>query len=152
MGQQYLESPFLDKTVYSDLADAYGLVKLGGSDYHGRGGQHESDLGSVSLPMSSVHEFLKVARPIWLKAIMDSLENYVKDPNDENLQFITKFGKMRLCKSISAFSSDSDLINHLLSLWLTKEERLNPELEAIKLKLSHISINHAQLETGAGRT
>ncbi|XP_027158914.1 uncharacterized protein LOC113760507 [Coffea eugenioides] len=138
--------------VYSDLADAYGLVKLGGSDYHGRDGQHESDLGSVSLPMSSVHEFLKVARPIWFKAIVDILEKYVKDPNDANFQFITKFEKIRLRKSISAFSSASDLINHLLSLWLTKEERLNPELEAIKLKLSAVSVSHAQPETDAART
>ncbi|CDP08009.1 unnamed protein product [Coffea canephora] len=30
--------------VYCDCADAYGLVKLGGSDYRGRGGQHESDV------------------------------------------------------------------------------------------------------------
>lgn len=138
--------------VYSDLADAYGLVKLGGSDYHGRDGQHESDLGSVNLPMSSVHEFLKVARPIWFKAIVDILEKYVRDPNDANLHFITKFEKMRLCKSISASSSAGDLINHLLSLWLTKEERLNPELEAIKLKLSTVSVDHAPPETDAART
>ncbi|KAL3538627.1 hypothetical protein ACH5RR_001993 [Cinchona calisaya] len=133
--------------VYSDLADAYGLVKLGGSDYHGRGGQHESDLGSVNLPVSSVHEFLKVARPIWSRAIIDMLENYVKDPSDENLQFLIKFGKMRLSKGITAFSSANDLINHSLSLWLTKEEKLNPEIEAIKLKLSNISINQTAAES-----
>lgn len=127
-------------------------MKLGGSDYHGRGGQHESDLGSVSLPMSSVQEFLKVARPIWLRAIIDILENYVKDPSDANLQFLFKFGKLRLSKSFSAFSSANDLISHCLSLWLTKEEILNPEIEDIKIKISNISINHAVQETRAGRT
>ena len=29
--------------AYSDLADAYGLLKIGGSDYHGRGGHNESE-------------------------------------------------------------------------------------------------------------
>ncbi|KAL3515547.1 hypothetical protein ACH5RR_022449 [Cinchona calisaya] len=102
--------------------------------------------------MSTVHEFLKVARPIWFRAIMDNLEKYAKDPTDSNLQFIAKFVKMRLCKGTFAFGSAIDLINHLISSWLTKDEILNPELEAIKLKLSRISVNLAQPETGSGRT
>ncbi|KAF2317403.1 hypothetical protein GH714_021789 [Hevea brasiliensis] len=45
--------------VYSDLADAYGLLKLGGSDFHGRVGNSESELGSVNLPVLALHDFLK---------------------------------------------------------------------------------------------
>ncbi|KAG6425070.1 hypothetical protein SASPL_115494 [Salvia splendens] len=73
---------------YSDLADTHDLLKLGGSDYHGRGGYQESDVGSTSVPMLVVQEFLKVARPIWCNAIQEILENYIKDPSDSNLQVL----------------------------------------------------------------
>ncbi|CAI9104006.1 OLC1v1002608C1 [Oldenlandia corymbosa var. corymbosa] len=138
--------------VYSDLADEYGLVKLGGSDYHARGGANESDLGSVSLPISCVYEFLEVARPVWFKAMISILEIYLKDPSDANLQLIIKFGNTQFRKSISALATPNDLINHCLSTWFTKEERSNPELESIKLKLSCISVHHAGPEIHAGRT
>jgi hypothetical protein len=48
-------------TAYGDLADGYGLLKLGGSDYRGRGGHGESELESVNLPILAAHDFLKVA-------------------------------------------------------------------------------------------
>lgn len=121
--------------VYSDLADAHDLLKLGGSDYHGRGGQQESDVGSTSVPVLVVQEFLKVARPIWCNAIQDILENYIKDPSDSNLQDIIKFGRMATSKTSLSFGSASDLISQCLALWLSKEERENSEFEAIKLEL-----------------
>lgn len=124
--------------VYSDLADAYGLVKLGGSDYHGRGSHGESDLGSVSLPVVIVNDFLKLARPIWCSAIKDLLESYADQPSDLYLKQIMKFkGIFKTYKTDSA----KDLIDACLSLWLSKEERQNAEFEAIRLKLSHISVN-----------
>lgn len=130
--------------VYSDLADTYDLVKLGGSDFHGRRGQCESDLGSVTLPLSSVYDFLRVARPIWHNATRDVLGSYVKDPSPQNLPFIIKLEKKRLYKSAAAASllSINELISHCLSSWLTKEERSNLELETINLKLSSVSVNH----------
>lgn len=111
--------------VYSDFADTYDLLKLGGSDYHGRGGQHESDLGSTSVPVQVVHEFLKVARPVWCNAIRENLENYIKDPCDSNLQHIIKFERR------TKASKTSELINHCLSSWLSKEERENADFETI---------------------
>ncbi|PNX56462.1 protein trpH-like, partial [Trifolium pratense] len=45
--------------AYSDLADTYELLKIGGSDYHGRGGHHEAELGSVNLPVLVLYDFLK---------------------------------------------------------------------------------------------
>ncbi|KAF3329265.1 PHP domain-containing protein [Carex littledalei] len=57
----------------SDLADSYGLVKVGGSDFHGRSGCQEPDLGSVHLPVISIFEFLKLAQPIWCEALRDIL-------------------------------------------------------------------------------
>lgn len=127
--------------VYSDLADVYGLLKLGGSDYHGRGGNGESELGSVNLPVLALHDFLKVARPIWCGAIRAILENYAKEPSDTNLARITRYGRTR----ISPSSCGMDLIDCCLSSWLTNEERQNSEFEAIKLKLSHISVNEGGL-------
>lgn len=127
--------------AYNDLADDYGLVKLGGSDYHGRGGQGESDLGSVNLPVLAVHDFLKVARPIWCNAIRNILESYIKEPSDMNLEQITRFARNRNSKGDSPLGCGKDLIDLCLTSWLTNEERQNPEFEAIKLKFSNISIN-----------
>lgn len=126
--------------AYSELADSYGLLKLGGSDFHGRGGKQESEMGSVSLPMLAVYEFLKVARPIWGGAIREILENYVKYPSETNFQLITSFGKPKVCRGISPASCPGDFISRCLALWLTNEETQNAEFEAIKLKLAAISM------------
>ncbi|KAG6711123.1 hypothetical protein I3842_05G037500 [Carya illinoinensis] len=132
--------------AYSDLADAYGLLKLGGSDYHGRGGQGESELGSVNLPVLAVRDFLEVARPIWCGAIRDNLESYAEEPSDSNLARILRFGRTRIFKGGSPLSCGKDLIDRCLSLWLTNEERQNAEFDAIRLKLSNISINQAGIQ------
>ncbi|KAE8009166.1 hypothetical protein FH972_005618 [Carpinus fangiana] len=107
--------------AYSDLADGYGLLKLGGSDYHGR------------------------ARPIWCRAIRDILESYAEEPSDSNLAKITRFGRTRILKGGSPMSS-KDLIDRCLSLWLTNEVGQNAEFKAIRLKLSNISINQGGLQ------
>ncbi|KAH7833502.1 hypothetical protein Vadar_006960 [Vaccinium darrowii] len=128
--------------VYSDIADAYDLIKLGGSDFHGRVGQNESNLGSVSLPVLAVHEFLTAARPIWCGAIRCILENYAEDPSQSKLEQIMKFGKTRrVLKGWSLVKSNGDLIDLWLSSWLTSEERQDSSFDATKLKLSRIPIN-----------
>ncbi|KGN43710.1 uncharacterized protein LOC101218042 [Cucumis sativus] len=127
--------------AYSDLADNYGLLKLGGSDFHGRGGHSESEVGSVNLPVLAMHDFLKAARPVWCSAIRDILESYVEEPSESNLAKITRFGRTRVLKGGSSPGSGNDLIERCLTLWLTNEEKQNDEFEAIRLKLSHISIN-----------
>ncbi|KAF4365942.1 hypothetical protein F8388_019186 [Cannabis sativa] len=128
-------------SVYSDLADTYGLLKIGGSDYHGRGGHGESELGSVNLPVLVLHEFLKVARPIWHSAIRDILEKCAEDPSESNLARIMKFARIPSLKGGSSLNSNKDVIDRCLSLWLTNEERNSAEFEAISLKLSQISFN-----------
>lgn len=127
--------------AYNDLADTYNLLKLGGSDYHGRGGHGESELGSVNLPVVVLHDFLKVARPIWCSAIKDILEGYAKEPSDTNLAKIARFTRMGSFKGTSPSSCGKDLIDRCLASWLTAEERQNDEFEAIRLKLSHATIN-----------
>ncbi|XP_065850226.1 uncharacterized protein [Euphorbia lathyris] len=124
-------------SVYSDLADVYGLLKLGGSDFHGRGGNCESELGSVNLPVLALHDFLNVARPIWCAAIKDIFDMYAAEPSDSNLARITHFGRAKILKGTSPCA---ELIERCLSIWLTNEERQNAEFEALKMKLSQISI------------
>lgn len=131
--------------AFSDLADAYDLVKLGGSDFHGRGGHSESNLGSVGLPVVAVHEFLKVARPIWCRAIRENLENFVKDPSESNLELIIRFGKTKVPKGVSPYCNGYELIQHFLSSWLTIEERQSGDFDAIKSKISQISIDQKGL-------
>ncbi|KAH1031031.1 hypothetical protein J1N35_043205 [Gossypium stocksii] len=127
--------------AYNDLADTYNLLKLGGSDYHGRGGHGESELGSVNLPVVVLHDFLKVARPIWCSAIKDILEGYAKEPSDTNLAKIARFTRMGSVKGSCPSSCGKDLIDRCLASWLTAEEQQNDEFEAIRLKLSHATIN-----------
>ncbi|MED6137459.1 hypothetical protein PIB30_065209 [Stylosanthes scabra] len=132
--------------AYSDLADAYGLLKTGGSDYHGRGGHNESELGSVNLPVLVLHDLLKVARPIWCDAIKEILECYAEEPSDSNLASITRFGRTRVFKGGSPLSCGQDLIDHCLPLWLSTEEMEDAEVEAIKLKLSNVSVSQGGIQ------
>ena len=135
-------------TAYSDLADAYDLIKLGGSDFHGRGGQSESDLGSVSLPVLVVHDFLRMARPIWCGAIRGILENYAEDPSQSKFEQIMKFGKTRVFVGGGSLAKgNGNLIDRCLSSWLTNEEGQDSVFEAIKLKLSGRSINEEGIQS-----
>ncbi|KAK6945692.1 hypothetical protein RJ641_013236 [Dillenia turbinata] len=117
--------------VYGRLADAYDLVKLGGSDYHGITGKGESDLASVNLPVLAIQNFLKVARPIWCSAISDILKSYTDEPSDSNLEKIKRFAMFQVLKGDSSFCS-KDLVNLCMSSWLTIEERQKVEFEALK--------------------
>ncbi|KAG6510681.1 5'-3' exoribonuclease-like [Zingiber officinale] len=96
---------------FSDLADRYELVKIGGSDYHGRSGQDEPDLGSVAIPVLDVYEFLIKAQPAWRVAMQDMLSAMADEPSDINLQ------KIR-------------------ASFLGNQEPEDPELDAIRVKLS----------------
>ncbi|XP_071698348.1 LOW QUALITY PROTEIN: uncharacterized protein [Rutidosis leptorrhynchoides] len=118
--------------AFSDLADTYDLLKLGGSDYHAKGGTSESGLGSVSLPVVAVHEFLKVARPIWCGAIKNMVDQYVSDPTESNLDQILKYAKTKYVKDIaSCITRNVDHIDECLSQWLTNEEQKSVNFEAI---------------------
>uniref|UniRef100_A0A6V7QW40 3',5'-nucleoside bisphosphate phosphatase n=1 Tax=Ananas comosus var. bracteatus TaxID=296719 RepID=A0A6V7QW40_ANACO len=120
---------------FSELADTYGLLKLGGSDFHGRGGQDESELGSVGLPTASIYEFLKLARPVWSNAMRDILYNFAEDPSEVNLEKMLKFG---VRNKLTGYSSSScvgrDAVDLCLSSWLATHEDI--ELENIRLKLA----------------
>ncbi|AQL04791.1 Protein trpH, mRNA [Zea mays] len=63
---------------FSKLAEKYGLLKLGGSDFHGRGGKDESDVGTVKLAITTLCCFLKMARSIWSSAMKDILLKFAE--------------------------------------------------------------------------
>ncbi|XP_068639073.1 uncharacterized protein [Aristolochia californica] len=123
---------------FSDLADTYELVKLGGSDYHGRGGNDESELGSVNLPILTIREFLRLCRPIWCKATKDILQSFAEEPSDSNLQKIMKFLRTRKINANMSLDCSKDIVDICQSLWLTGEERQAIELETLSVKLSEV--------------
>ncbi|KAG2654107.1 hypothetical protein PVAP13_1NG239857 [Panicum virgatum] len=94
----------------SDLADTYELLKLGGSDFHGRDDKEEPDVGSVDLPVLSVFKFLEIAKPIWhnaIKEIFASMSERTTDLNGSN-------GFRRICSAgdfciLRLSSEDPDL-------------------------------------------
>lgn len=134
---------------FHELADAYQLLKLGGSDFHGRGGPDETDLGKVNIPDSAMHEFLKVAQPIWHDAIKNILLSFAEETKAIGFD---SFGKYKCLKGDmhlrnNALGDKEEIVALHLSSWLTKEERVTVEEEAIKLKLSYTVICDKGKET-----
>ncbi|KAF8118945.1 hypothetical protein N665_0001s0005 [Sinapis alba] len=127
--------------VFSELADTYSLLKLGGSDYHGKGGRNESELGSVNLPVKALQDFLKLGRPIWCEAIKATMRTFLEQPSDSNLSNILRFDRTRILKGSSSWSCGRELIDRCLAIWLASDERENDEFEALRLKLSCVLIN-----------
>ncbi|KAI3890826.1 hypothetical protein MKX03_036279 [Papaver bracteatum] len=121
-------------SAFSDLADTYGLIKLGGSDYHGKGNHDESDVGSVNLPVTALHEFLKLARPIWCDAVKSILQKFSEDPSDANLEKLARYGKIKNLNG--SLNSGKNVVELCLSSWLLREERQGVEFENLRLKLS----------------
>lgn len=121
-------------------------MKLGGSDYHGRSGQVESDLGSVDLPVLAVYEFLKLARPIWCSAIKEILSTFAEEPSAINIEKIVRFGNLSNLKGCSTMSSGKDVFDLCLASWLTSEEREAAEFEAIRVRLSQTVISGREFQ------
>lgn len=130
-----------ERTVFSDLADTYSLLKLGGSDYHGKGGRNESELGSVNLPVKALQDFLKLGRPIWCEAVKATMRTFLEQPSDSNLSNILRFDRARILKGSSSWSCGRELMDRCLAIWLTNDERENDEFEDLRLKLSCVVIN-----------
>jgi len=122
---------------FSELAEKYGLLKLGGSDFHGRGRKDESDIGTVKLAITTLCCFLKMARPIWSAAMKDILLKFAEDPSSANLRNILKFGRLTNVDGFSPISAGIDVVNFCLSSWSSNDELEDVELEEVRLKLAH---------------
>ncbi|KAF3326419.1 PHP domain-containing protein [Carex littledalei] len=112
---------------FSELADTYGLVKIGGSDFHGKGQKDEAELGSVSLSVTTLYNFLKTSQPIWCNALKDMLLNFSDNPSDSSLEKIMRFAKLR--------DKSCDVLDACTS-WLSDDEKKSMDLEGIRRKLS----------------
>lgn len=125
-------------TGFSDLADRYELVKIGGSDYHGRSGQDEPDLGSVAIPVLDVYQFLMKAQPPWRVAMQDMLSAMAEEPSDIDLQKINRFGKFKAIKDYAGLCSGKHAYGSCqeASFLGNQEQEEDPELDAIRVKLS----------------
>ncbi|KAL5210230.1 hypothetical protein ABZP36_005853 [Zizania latifolia] len=122
---------------FSELADKYDLLKIGGSDFHGRGGKDESDIGTVKLAITTLCCFLKMARPIWCSAMKDILLKFAEEPSVAKLGKIVKFGDLINFDGFSSMDAGMDAINLCLSSWLSNDGMEEVELEEIGLKLAH---------------
>ncbi|KAG8097161.1 hypothetical protein GUJ93_ZPchr0013g37040 [Zizania palustris] len=122
---------------FSELADKYGLLKIGGSDFHGRGGKDESDIGTVKLAITTLCCFLKMARPIWCSAMKDILLKFAEEPSVAKLEKIVKFGHHINFDGFPSMDAGMDVINLCLSSWLSNDGMEEVELEEIGLKLAH---------------
>lgn len=131
---------------YGELADLHGLIKLGGSDFHGRCGNDESEIGSVDLPVISIYKFLKLARPVWCNATKSILQSFAEEPSSLKLEKMTMFGKPYMLKRSKPISCGDEVVDLCLSCWLTTEERKEAEFDAIKMKLQNTVISDGEFQ------
>ncbi|CAD6209967.1 unnamed protein product [Miscanthus lutarioriparius] len=122
---------------FSELAEKYGLLKLGGSDFHGRGGKDESDVGTVKLAITTLCCFLKMARSIWSSAMKDILLKFAEGPSAANLGNMLKFGRLTNFAGFSPINNDIHVVDFCLSSWLNNDDMEDVELEDVRLKLAH---------------
>lgn len=127
----------ISSTGFSDLADRYELVKIGGSDYHGRSGRDEPDLGSVAIPVLDVYQFLLKAQPPWRVAMQDMLSAMAEESSDMDLQKINRFGKFNVIKDFAGLCSGKNAYDSSQASFIgNQEQQEDPELDAIRVKLS----------------
>ncbi|KAM0827837.1 hypothetical protein ACQ4PT_067928 [Festuca glaucescens] len=119
----------------SDLADTYELLKLGGSDYHGRDDKEEPDIGSVDLPVLAFFKFLEVAQPIWRNAMMENFANTIKRIPDLNGS-----------KGCRRTSSGNDFCSMCLSS-PELEETDDSEVEILQMVFSDIILSNRSCKT-----
>ncbi|CAL4913028.1 unnamed protein product [Urochloa decumbens] len=136
---------------FSELADKYGLLKVGGSDFHGRGGKDESDIGTVKLAITTLCGFLKMARPIWSAAMKNILLKFAEEPSSANLGNILKFGGLTNAEDFSSTNTGTDVVDFCLSSWLSNDDMEDVERDEVRLKLAHYAAEqrhqlHSHLE------
>ena len=120
----------MPSTGLSDLADAYELLKLGGSDYHGRDDKEEPDVGSVDLPVLAFFKFLEVAEPIWRNAMKEIFAN--------TIERITELNGSKECRRTSSG-------NDFCSLCLSSpelEETDDSEVEILQMEFADIILGN----------
>ncbi|KAH7387365.1 hypothetical protein KP509_16G019600 [Ceratopteris richardii] len=128
--------------VFAALADTYEILKLGGSDFHGRGDPDETKLGKVALPLLAIRDFLEVAEPIWMSAVKELLNCFAEEKfyiDSERLtgtKFFTGPESIRGDVSLGHIVDNERSKAFLrLSTWLTEENRQALQDVVSKLQL-----------------
>lgn len=127
---------------FAVLAETYELLKLGGSDFHGRGDPDETKLGKVLLPSLAIREFLQVAEPIWRSAVKELLQNFAEESfqiTTEKVTGIKYFTGLESLKGdlVLDYAVEKEQCRAFLRLssWLTEEDRQTVQEAVSQLKL-----------------
>ncbi|KAL2642147.1 hypothetical protein R1flu_009734 [Riccia fluitans] len=127
--------------VFGPLGEVCKLLRIGGSDFHGKGDPDETDLGGIDLPSMAVHEFLKVAQPLWSSAVEQILQDFAqvvseRVENDTNQSNKRSFDVWKGDISVSGISLPGE-VDHVrclrLSPWLSEAEKELVEMVASRL-------------------
>ncbi|KAJ3673755.1 hypothetical protein LUZ60_005747 [Juncus effusus] len=110
---------------FAELADLNGLIKIGGSDFHGKGEKDESELGSVNLSINTLYNFLKMARPIWCESLKNIFEDLINEPTEHNLKHLLMFGYGE---------NVGDFVDRCVG-WLSEEEREGIDFEGMRERM-----------------
>ncbi len=121
---------FLFKTVSAEWATAYELMKLGGSDFHGRGTIDEIDIGGTSIPALAMLQFLTVAQPIWSSALRLIVQEFAESTSAHDMDHEYWKGDIFVREVEGRFCL-------VFSAWLTDEEKSVVQNEARTLGLMH---------------
>ncbi len=121
---------FLFKTVSAEWATAYELVKVGGSDFHGRGTLDEIDIGGTSIPALAMLQFLTVAQPIWSSALRLIVQEFAESTSVHDMDHEYWKGDIFVREVEGRFCL-------VFSAWLTDEEKCVVQNEARTLGLMH---------------
>ncbi|KAJ7535945.1 hypothetical protein O6H91_12G051400 [Diphasiastrum complanatum] len=136
---------------FTQMAEEFNLLKLGGSDYHGTGAPNEVDLGKVLLPAKVFCEFLKLAQPIWSAALKSMVHDYANSSiSQQSASMIIEelsshtahFCSRKSSLSCGCVSTDKNSGIHGIlkfSQWLRKEDRELLMAEASNLGLKYSS-------------
>lgn len=123
---------------YGGLAEKYGLLQLGGSDYHGTGDKNEVNLGANPLPARSMKEFLEVAKPLWEHALEERIRCFgaeilmgVEGKEDSDGGTVEKGIKLGFTWE-AGFASERGM---QLSGWMVKEDRATVRRKAESIGL-----------------
>lgn len=94
------------RSDFREWAEALGLLKLGGSDFHGRGG-NEIDVGGCLLPPQAAWDFLVQSEQVWGQALRERMQRIAREgtPVDASDGLRVQDEGM----SVGGVSMDSDL-------------------------------------------
>jgi len=75
---------------YGEFADQQGLLKMGGSDFHGLPGHDETELGVLPMPNEAVHRFVSFANDYWKRAVLREIATFASNEEKTSASEVIK--------------------------------------------------------------